>query len=117
LKALILILVAALSACTVYDTNLPQEVVSPAPPAPSLEPAMVKLACAQEGQTISGGAIGRQSCCEGLKYAGKFTHENLEKGCDFPPPPGSIGSCVKCGDGKCDKKHFENKCVCPEDCK
>lgn len=73
--------------------------------------------CALEGATAGGSTIDAQSCCTGLILTNRWTHFHLNEGCNFPPPPGSGGSCVKCGDGVCDSKHFENKCNCPKDCK
>ena len=61
--------------------------------------------------------MGCLTCCEGLMQTNSWIHQNLSLGCKAPPPPGSGGYCVKCGDGKCDSLHFENHCNCPKDCK
>jgi hypothetical protein len=73
--------------------------------------------CSNEGQMAGGSTIDAMTCCEGLIYADKFIHEHIKNGCNQFPPPGSWGSCIKCGDGKCDNQNYENKCNCPKDCK
>jgi len=74
-------------------------------------------ACAAEGMSAGGSTPSALSCCKGLVATNSWQHEHVAQGCNIPSSPGSEGSCVKCGDGKCDSKHFENKCNCPKDCK
>ncbi|MCK6593712.1 MAG: hypothetical protein L6Q33_00775 [Bacteriovoracaceae bacterium] len=76
-----------------------------------------KPSCSMEGELAGGSMIGAMRCCHGLTLANWWTHQNLNLGCQMPPPPGTGGTCIKCGDGKCDQKNNENKCNCPKDCK
>lgn len=80
-------------------------------------PALAENACAkaQEAWQPFLPGTGYVSCCKGLVSTSKWLHSNLTKDC-LPGPPGDSGYCVQCGDGKCDDKHFENKCNCPKDC-
>ncbi len=79
--------------------------------------AKASLACAKEGEIAGGSCVDCKACCEGLIATNSWLHKNFEAlGCDAPVPPGSGGSCVKCGDGKCDKAHSENRCNCLKDC-
>ncbi len=72
---------------------------------------------ARGGDPAGGSCAECKSCCQGLIPSDSWLHTNYkETGCDGPIPPGSSGSCVKCGDGKCDSAHFENKCNCAKDC-
>lgn len=73
--------------------------------------------CAKEGMSAGGSTPAVLQCCPGLIETNSWTHSHLKEGCNIPPPPGSDGYCVKCGDSKCDSKNFENKCNCPKDCK
>lgn len=73
--------------------------------------------CAKEGETAGGSTLAALQCCPGLIATNSWTYEHVKEGCNIPPPPGSGGSCAKCGDGKCDTKNFESKCDCPKDCK
>lgn len=73
--------------------------------------------CAMPGDSAGGSAIGVLSCCEGYVMTNMWLHENYKvHGCNAPTPPGSAGSCIKCGDGICDTKNYEDKCSCPKDC-
>lgn len=71
-----------------------------------------KLDCIKLGGALSPG----YKCCEGLKSgAGLSTAKiNSEGECDFAV--GSFGTCIACGDGKCDSQ-YENVCNCEKDCK
>ena len=89
--------------------------------APKHDPSAVvekemEVACSGEGESAGGSCIGCRSCCNGLIGTNSWIHANIKYGCTQLPPPGSGGSCVKCGDGKCDEAHFENRCNCPKDC-
>ncbi len=75
-----------------------------------------ELNCAKEGMSAGGSTPNSLLCCPGLVATNSWTHSHLDDGCNNPPPPGSGGFCVKCGDGRCDFKNFENKCNCPSDC-
>lgn len=74
--------------------------------------------CSKEGQEwhpyLPGS--GYKTCCQGLAPTSKWRGSQKEKKCVLPPP-GDKGYCVKCGNGKCDTKHFEDHCSCPKDCK
>lgn len=74
------------------------------------------LKCAKEGESAGGSTLSALRCCPGLVMTNKWVYEHSKNGCNIPPPPGSGGSCAKCGDGKCDTKNFESKCNCPKDC-
>ncbi len=81
------------------------------------EPVPVeKPSCSKEGEFAGGSIIGALRCCQGLVLANGWTHQNLNLGCQVPPPPGTGGTCIKCGDGKCDGQNNENRCNCPKDC-
>lgn len=73
--------------------------------------------CAKEGQSAGGSTLEAKQCCPGLVATNSWSYAHAKDSCNIPPPPGSGGSCVKCGDGKCDSKNFESKCDCPKDCK
>lgn len=74
--------------------------------------------CAGQGEEAGGSCVGCLLCCKGLTLTNSWLHRNyVEHGCNAPVLPGSGGRCVKCGDGKCDEANYENKCVCPADCK
>ena len=73
--------------------------------------------CAAEGMSAGGSRLNSLQCCLGLITTNSWMHAHVKSGCNLPPPPGSSGSCVKCGDRRCDDKNFENKCNCPIDCK
>jgi len=73
--------------------------------------------CAREGETI-GTHAGSKLCCEGLIPSNSWLHQNHPQlGCKAPVPPGSSETCIRCGDAKCDEPRFENKCICPRDCR
>lgn len=72
--------------------------------------------CAGEGMDAGGSTLSALQCCPGLIATNSWVHEYVKEGRSRTSPPGSGGSCVKCGDGKCDSKNFENKCNCPKDC-
>ncbi len=73
------------------------------------------VVCAKESEKMrpSGAGFPAQ-CCTGLKA---ITGHEYNNDCSInkTPPPGDIGTCIKCGDGKC--ASMENKCNCPQDCK
>jgi len=73
--------------------------------------------CAKEGETAGGSTLNAKQCCPDLVQTNSWTYNHANQGCNVPVSPGSGGSCVKCGDGKCDTKNFESKCDCPKDCK
>lgn len=77
----------------------------------------VPTECAKEGDRAGGSTLDAPQCCPGLKQTNKWLFENSRNNCKAYPPPGSDGACIKCGDGKCDTKNYETKCVCPKDCK
>ena len=55
------------------------------------------------------------NCCPGL--IDRERKDDYPNDCkDGGLVGGYIGRCIACGDGICDER-FENKCVCPEDCK
>lgn len=62
--------------------------------------------------------IGTITCCKGLVAASKWQFEQSKTKClDLDNgPDGDSGYCVTCGDGKCDKTHYESQCNCPKDC-
>ncbi len=70
---------------------------------------------ATEGNSAGGSVVGALKCCQGLTLTNSWIHQHLDIGCDAPAAPGSAGFCVKCGDGVCDSKHYENKCHSPQD--
>lgn len=72
-------------------------------------------ACASIGEQWSTTANGK-ACCKGLVSTSFYRHENPKADCGGGAP-GDWGYCVKCGDGACDKEHFEDKCSCSKDCK
>ena len=68
------------------------------------------LSCVKLGGAMSPG----YKCCEGLVGASYLSSVKLINGvCDFAV--GSFGTCLACGDGKCDSS-YENKCNCEKDC-
>jgi hypothetical protein len=73
--------------------------------------------CSGVGESAGGSLPPIKRCCEGLTQTNWWKYKNPNAGCDVPPVPGSGGYCVKCGDGKCDVDHYEEKCTCPQDCK
>jgi hypothetical protein len=72
--------------------------------------------CAKEGEAAGGSTLEAKRCCPGLVGTNSWLFINAKNDCKLPAPPGTGGSCVKCGDGKCDEKNFESKCLCPKDC-
>jgi len=81
--------------------------------------------CGKEGDHI-GGSIpdSIHVCCAGLTAASRWKHNNPSlagMSCadimKIPELPGGGSACIKCGDGKCDEAHAEDKCNCPADCK
>ncbi len=78
------------------------------------------VSCATVGARAGGSSLGAAVCCPGLLATNSWQHENHRKlGCKDAAltPPGTDGSCVRCGDSSCDSKNFENTCNCPKDCK
>ena len=73
--------------------------------------------CSKVGDMSGGSTVDAQQCCKGLTYSDKYIHEHIKDGCKQFPPAGSWGTCIKCGDEKCDSQSYENKCNCPKDCK
>lgn len=116
----LLILVCSVSLCSMLWATSNLQGSSPKTVAKtSVEEAVPveKPSCAGEGDFAGGSTLGALRCCPGLVLANWWIHQNLHLGCHVPPPPGTGGTCVKCGDGKCDKENYENKCNCPKDCK
>ena len=54
-------------------------------------------------------------CCEGLKQIGSLTDVDLIDQGLCSNEQGIMGTCVACGDDKCNSQ-YEDLCNCPEDC-
>jgi hypothetical protein len=71
--------------------------------------------CYKFKQVIAGVPGVGNNCCEGLRATARKNQYTQNCEYKWDGLAGSGGTCIKCGDGVCDK-NLESKCNCPEDC-
>ena len=102
-----LVLLAVLGACSSppeYPIPVPDSSAPVQPP-----PASPPLACAGEGEVVSGDA----TCCAGLARA-DFYKGSMIRLDECEKEGKGRATCIRCGNARCGKG--ENACNCPADC-
>ena len=81
-----------------------------------IEPSPIPTNCAKAGEISMNDVTGEyKECCSGLDEKGSLpegTPEDCER---FSNMEGFGSICTDCGNGNCEE--WENRCICPEDCK
>jgi len=74
------------------------------------------LNCAKAGELSFNDVTGEmKECCSGLKEVGNLPDGTAEECTDFSKMEGFGSICTNCGNSICES--WENRCICPADCK
>lgn len=72
--------------------------------------------CAKAGEISFNDATGEvKECCSGLDEIGNLPDGTPEECTEFSNMEGFGSICTDCGNGNCES--WENRCICPTDCK
>jgi hypothetical protein len=72
--------------------------------------------CAKAGELSLNDVTGEsKECCSGLQEVGNLPDGTPEECAEYANMEGYGSICTACGNGNCEQ--WENKCICPADCK